>query len=54
MISEKEGYQYLKFLGLVVGQPFLEGAQEVKNAAAAIRIKNNTVIFFMLRGYIMD
>ncbi len=38
----------LKYLGLVVGQPFLEGAQEVNTTATTKNVRNKTAIFFML------
>ena len=39
--------QYLKYLGLVVGQPFRDGAQEVKRLAATSTVRTMRVIFFI-------
>jgi hypothetical protein len=37
----------LKYFGLVVGQPFLDAAQEVNKAAATVNERNKRAIFFM-------
>ena len=40
-------YYCLKYLGLVVGQPFLEDAQELNNAAVKATVTRITKIFFI-------
>lgn len=37
-----------KYFGLVVGQPFFEGAQELSSIVAAKQVIANKAIFFML------
>ena len=45
--SRQSQDQYLKYFGLVVGQPFLDGAQEVKRLAATSTVRMMRVIFFI-------
>lgn len=40
--------QYLKYLGLVVGHPFLDEAQELKSDAATRIETSIKAVFFML------
>jgi hypothetical protein len=49
VIIQKTGlHQYLKYLGLVVGHPFLEEAQELRTAAATRIERKRRAVFFML------